>query len=271
MNKSNEASRAFFVIPKELFSDSEYSNLSVKAKILYALMLDRTKISELNGWKDENGETFIYFSFSEISEKLDCGKNYPAVLIAELEAENLIRKKKVGLGRPVRYYIGCGKLSPKAGNSTPAESETGFPQNGKQDSRKSGANNNEKNNNELSNNLLKGSEEDEVKENIGYDYLLTQESKDDVDSIVSIICDTLRSKNEFIRIGADVFPCGEVFRRLRSLNEEHIIYVLGTLYSTKTQIRDIRAYILKLLFHSVSTMELYYSAKICADRNSIKN
>ena len=44
----------FFRIPKILFSPT-YKTLSVSAKMLYALMLDRMSLSARNRWMDEDG------------------------------------------------------------------------------------------------------------------------------------------------------------------------------------------------------------------------
>ena len=43
---------SFFRIPKILFSDERFRNLSSEAKILYGLMLDRVGLSRKNGWVD---------------------------------------------------------------------------------------------------------------------------------------------------------------------------------------------------------------------------
>ena len=59
----------FFRIPKILFSPT-YKTLSVSAKMLYALMLDRMSLSARNRWMDEDGRVFIYFRMSEIMSAL---------------------------------------------------------------------------------------------------------------------------------------------------------------------------------------------------------
>ena len=43
----------FYRIPKLLFSDDYFRELSSDAKILYGLMLDRMSLSRKNGWIDE--------------------------------------------------------------------------------------------------------------------------------------------------------------------------------------------------------------------------
>ena len=43
----------FYRIPKILFTDDYFKELSSDAKILYGLMLDRMSLSRKNGWIDE--------------------------------------------------------------------------------------------------------------------------------------------------------------------------------------------------------------------------
>lgn len=46
---------AYFVIPRTLVTDSRFKQVSCAAKMLYALMLDRARLSRKNGWVDEGG------------------------------------------------------------------------------------------------------------------------------------------------------------------------------------------------------------------------
>ncbi|MCQ2485913.1 MAG: replication initiator protein A [Clostridia bacterium] len=263
MNKQNEASGAFFIIPKTLMSDPKYSSLSVKAKMLYGLMLDRMKLSEMNGWRDEDGKTYITFTLNEISKLLDCRKNTALTYLNSLADCGLLVKKKIGLGHPVRYCV--KEVYSKQINRCIAQEETGVSKKDNEVYRKGYSNNTEKNNTEFSNTLL--CVEEEVKENIDYDCLIGLEDKADIDSIVGIITDALTTENKHIRIGSEVFRKEDVRKRLLSLNDGHISYVLEALHTNKTPIRDIRAYILKLLFYAPTTMNIFYSAKFCSDRN----
>ena len=52
----------FYRLPKALFTDSRYKNLSDGAKILYGLMLDRMALSMKNGWLDERNRVYIFYT-----------------------------------------------------------------------------------------------------------------------------------------------------------------------------------------------------------------
>ncbi|MFR8221339.1 MAG: replication initiator protein A [Blautia faecis] len=58
---------AFYRIPKVLFTDEYFRNLSSDAKVLYGLMLDRMALSIRNNWVDNEGESLyhIYIGTSD--------------------------------------------------------------------------------------------------------------------------------------------------------------------------------------------------------------
>ena len=67
----NEAEQySFYRIPKALFTDEHYANLSLEAKVLYGLMLDRMALSARNGWMEKDGRVFIYFTLEEATAML---------------------------------------------------------------------------------------------------------------------------------------------------------------------------------------------------------
>ena len=264
----NASAEGFITVPKALIYGEKYVGMSMHACILYGLMLDRSRLSEKNGWKDENGETYLFFTIREICDIFKCGKTKAGSIISELCLNGLIKKKKTGQGRPVKYYIVNNEVYPYEGNRCSRNRDSGVPESGIQEVSETGSNNNNKNNNKESNNYIFSADGEDIRENIDYDILIQTENKDDVDSIVNIMTEALSSKQENIRIGSEVYPRAVVAERLLSVESEHISYVLETLYSSKTEIRDIRAYILKLLFYAPSTISLYYSARYQRDRNS---
>ena len=78
---------SFYRIPKALFTDSYFKDLSSDAKILYGLMLDRMSLSIKNQWFDENNRAYIYFSIEDIMELLNCGRNKAIKSMQELDDE----------------------------------------------------------------------------------------------------------------------------------------------------------------------------------------
>lgn len=98
----------FYRIPKLLFTDKRFSNVSIEAKVLYGLMLDRMSLSLRNGWIDEENRVYIYFKLEDAMEYMGIGKDKGVKLFAELDSEKgcgLIHKKKQGLGKPAIIYV----------------------------------------------------------------------------------------------------------------------------------------------------------------------
>lgn len=99
---------AFFRIPKLLITEPYFRRLSTDAKLLYGLMLDRMGLSMKNGWMDDDGHVYIYFTLEEACEQLCCKTDKAVKLFAELDSAKgvgLIRRVKQGLGRPAKIYV----------------------------------------------------------------------------------------------------------------------------------------------------------------------
>lgn len=96
----------FYRIPKALFTDPAFLDLSTDAKLLYGLMLDRIGLSVRSGWVDEQDHVYIYYTQGEIMDQLHCGHNKAIRLLKELDQDiGLIRRRRQGLGKPDRIYV----------------------------------------------------------------------------------------------------------------------------------------------------------------------
>lgn len=95
----------YYKIPKFLFTDIKYKDLSCEAKLMYSIMRDRVALSSKNNWLDENGEVYIFFTRKEAMQTFNCGKDKIAGLFSSLCSVGLIRRKVQGLGKPVKIYV----------------------------------------------------------------------------------------------------------------------------------------------------------------------
>ena len=84
-------------------------DISQTAKLLYALLLDRTTLSQRNGWQDDQGRTFIVYPIAEIAEMLDKGQTAIKAALNELDAAGLLERKRAGFSAANRLYV---KLPP---------------------------------------------------------------------------------------------------------------------------------------------------------------
>ena len=120
----NEAEQySFYRIPKTLFTDRRFKGVSMEAKVLYGLMLDRMGLSVRNGWLDKDGKVYIYFTLEDAVEMLDSGKDKVIRLFKELDKPNgigLIERRKQGQGKPTRIYVMNFTLPPEPEQLSPA-------------------------------------------------------------------------------------------------------------------------------------------------------
>ena len=96
---------SYFRVPKILFRDIKFKDLSTDAKTLYGILLDRMGLSVKNGWLDEQGRAYIIFPVQEVMDALGCADNKATKLFRELEKFGLIERKRRGLGKPDLIYV----------------------------------------------------------------------------------------------------------------------------------------------------------------------
>lgn len=97
---------AFYRVPKVLFTEDCFWNVSTDAKLLYGILLDRMNLSARNGWLDEGGRVYIIFTIEEIKGALGCAEKKAVKLLDELEKKcGLIERKRQGLGKPNLIYV----------------------------------------------------------------------------------------------------------------------------------------------------------------------
>ena len=82
---SNELSQFIYIqVPLNLVVSECFSKVSGNAKILYGLLLNRTGLSVKNGWEDENGRTYIYYTVKDVMADLHVSKSQACRLFSEL-------------------------------------------------------------------------------------------------------------------------------------------------------------------------------------------
>ena len=84
---------SFYRIPKALFTDSHYETMTMEARVLYGLLLDRMGLSARNGWLDDRGRVFIYFTLEDAMAMMGFGHNKAVRHFKELESIGLIEWK----------------------------------------------------------------------------------------------------------------------------------------------------------------------------------
>ncbi len=270
---------SFYRIPKALFQEQRFQNLSTDAKTLYGILLDRMSLSVKNEWFDKQGRVFIIFTIEDVKRALCCADNKATKLLRELENFGLIERKRRGLGKPSLVYV--KNFSSDLSNErvqNRENHESGSPKNACQDPPKSRCNKNKKSKTERNNtNPILSDELEKMKNrklleeyfsrSLEIELLLRlyPDDEDTIYQIVDLLVDTCDSKRKLIRIAGDDKPAEVVLSRLKKLNADHIRFVLDCLAANTSLIRNMKQYLLAALFNAPTTIQLYYQNKVNHD------
>ena len=114
--------------------------------------------------------------------------------------------------------------------------------------------------------------EEIIKDNIAYDILLQDRSldRDRLNEIVDLMLETVCTARKKIRIAGDDYPAELVKSKLMKLNSSHIEFVFDCISKNTTEIRNIKKYLLAVLFNAPSTINGYYTALVARDMNTGK-
>lgn len=277
----------FYRIPTVLFSDEQYKDLSVEAKLLYGILLKRMELSAKNGWFDEKGRVYIIFPLNEIMEKLNCADNKATKMMDELEnGVGLIERKRQGLGKPnlifVKNFIDSGEESLNSRFLNRENRDSGILRMTNQDSLKSRTSNTndsytEKSDTDL---IYLGSDamrdrvaaEEYFKGAMGYDSLVKDypNEKKTVDGIVDLLADVCTTNRETLRVSGEDRPSDMVRARLMRIDASCIRYVLLCLKENCSDVKSIRQYLLSVLYNAPVTIAPYYQSRVNHDLGALR-
>lgn len=290
---------SFYRIPKVLFTDARFKNISAEAKVLYGILLDRISLSQKNGWFDEHNRVYIIFTLEEVMTAIGCADNKATRLLSELDTKaGLIERKRQGLGKPnlifVKNFIVDNSVERQSDlqesrlqsreNHDSAIVETAI-----QDSPESrGTNTNKIKTNNIytedypfpsgqgANNERDQMDQDldERREYRAYfenqleiDILMQSNPYDQetLEEILNLLVDTVCSKRKYIRVAGDDKPKEVVKSQLLKLDFQHIEYVLSSFKENVSKVRNIKQYLLTSLYNAPMTISSYYDALVRHD------
>lgn len=259
---------SYFRVPKILFRDIKFKDLSTDAKTLYGILLDRMGLSVKNGWLDEQGRVYIIFPVQEVMDALGCADNKATKLFRKLEKFGLIERKRRGLGKPNLIYV-KNFADPRFRNRE--KNGSGAADSAQPEAAKSRGNKTEWNNTEMSETDPFLSEEGDgadertrleayFMQSLEVDLLLRvcPDDEDTIDQIVNLLVDTCSSKRRMLRVAGDDKPAEVVRSRFMKLNADHIRFVLKCLAESTAPVRNMKQYLLAALYNAPTTMQLYY-------------
>ena len=257
---------SYFRIPKALFHDCRFRQLSTDARTLYGILLDRMSLSVKNGWLDEQGRVYIIYTVREVQESLCCAEHKAVKLFRELEQIDLIERKRRGLGRPSLIYVkDFSSGLPKAQVQNCPNSNSGAAESAILVQPKPQANKTDKNKTEwndpdpIYSEGIREQLEDYFYQALEVELLLQlcPDEEDTIDQIVDLLVDTCSTKRKMLRIAGDDKPAEVVCSRFMKLNADHIRFVLKCLAENSSPIRNMKQYLLASLYNAPTTMQLH--------------
>lgn len=282
---------SFYRIPKVLFTEERFRSLSMDAKVLYGLLLDRMGLSIRNGWTDKEGRIYIIFTTEQIMEALGCANQKVTKLLCELENKcGLIERKRQGLCKPnliyVKNFVDNHARQPKSQDQNHENHDAGIMESTVQESRESHGIKTESNYTDLSDTYPISSSEEPLTDGWDEDGMgrralyqnyfektlsvpqLIEESPDEeetIQGIVELLVDACCTKRKFIRVAGDDHPAEVVKGRFMKLEARHIRYVLKCLMENTTKVRNMKQYLLAALYNAPTTVSSYYQAWVNND------
>lgn len=95
----------YMQMPRWLFSDPRYADMSLDAKVAYTFLLNRFQLSRRKGWVNDQGEVFVIFPRLALARELRvCEKRVTAAFRALAERQ-LIWEKRCGRGDANQIYL----------------------------------------------------------------------------------------------------------------------------------------------------------------------
>ena len=263
---------SFFRIPKALFQEQRFQNLSTDAKTLYGILLDRMSLSVKNEWFDKKGRVFIIFTIEDVKRTLRCADNKATRLLRELEEFGLIERKRRGQGKPCLVYVkNFSAESSKESVKNRDNDDSCGSKIACQDPVKSRGIKKKENKTEMNNTNPILSDESEKMRNrelleeyfshsleIGLLLRLYPDDEDTLYQIVNLLVDTCATNRKLLHIAGDDKPAEVVRSRFMKLNADHIRFVLKCLAENSSPIRNMKQYLLASLYNAPTTMQLSY-------------
>ena len=271
-------SYSFYRIPKMLFTEEIFEALSTDAKVLYGLLLDRISLSRENGWMDDAGRVYVYYTIKSVKKSMRCANTKACGLLRELDVFGLIERKKQGLGKPTIIYVKDFTRFRKAELLDSDKQNSVILHTGTLDDRKSERNKTETNNTESNktNPILSGADQD-MDERASYrNYLNSQldmeimyerypYDRETLDAIMDLMLDVVCSKRKTIRIAGDDKPVSVVKSQFLKVNSMHLEYVMDCMKKNPAKVRNIKQYLLAAIYNAPLTMQSYYQAWVNND------
>ena len=249
---------SFVRLPKALFTNPLYKDLSTDAKLLYSFILDRACLSDKNGWTDVNGDVFVYFTLNNINEIFGWSERTAIRKLNELKKYLLIQIIKQGHCKP--NIIKILKFIEENGDKNNKNDISGTDKIKVHDLPNLQSNNTDINNTDFNNTPAEFE-------------MLIQKIKNQIDfSSICLECGGPSVLEEIVNIIAHIYVSDKAYYvvnggkvskdylryKFQSLNPDHIISVCKELDNISTPVSNYNSFVINLLYSSLCNMSIKY-------------
>lgn len=289
---------SFYRIPKALFDNDEFDDLSTDSKLLYGIMLDRMSLSVRNSWLDDENRVYIVFTIDEIKDSLRCAEKKAVKMMDELQKIGLIERKRQGLGKPNLIFVkNFVSGTPKGQFKNCQNDNSGIVKTTTLELSKGQCSNTNISNTDINDtdyypsyHIITDEEDmdkseygrkeekrnDErdrkkyrelIKENIDYEVMISDDPDhaDILDEILDLMVDVVCTNTMYIRVSGDDKPAETVRSQFLKLDSGHIKFVMDCLRDNTTKIRNMRQYMIAALYNAPMTIGNYYRSLVNHD------
>ena len=102
---SDVLNEEYLRFPLGLLAEPKYRDMSLEAKMIYSLLLNRLTLSQRNGWTNDNGEVYLIYTREDAAETLNLSYKKTIAAFKELIAADLLLEQRQGRGYPNLLYV----------------------------------------------------------------------------------------------------------------------------------------------------------------------
>ena len=102
---SDVLNEEYLKFPLGLLAEPKYRDMSLEAKMIYSLLLNRLTLSQRNGWINDNGEVYLIYTREDAADTLNLSYKKTIAAFKELIAADLLLEQRQGRGYPNLLYV----------------------------------------------------------------------------------------------------------------------------------------------------------------------
>lgn len=119
---SDVVNNEFLRLPLSLLANPQYRAMSLEAKFIYSLLLNRMTLSQRNDWVNEDNEVYLIYTREEAASTLNISYKKAIAAFKELIGKGLLFEQRQGRGYPNLLYV----LKAELNNEDAAEFDREF-------------------------------------------------------------------------------------------------------------------------------------------------